>query len=62
MYIQGSKVLDASYINSLADTVQTWQRWFWYMLIILFGADKTYKLIRGTSMLNSGNYQGGNNK
>lgn len=61
-YIDNDKVFDASYINNMAETVKEWQRWLWYILIILMGMNNGYKLIRGTDLINFKNYEGGEGK
>lgn len=58
-FYKGIKFVDASYINSLAPMLIEWQRWFWYILIGLMGLNNTYKLIRGTNLIDGKNYDGG---
>lgn len=50
-YIGDNKVFDASYVNNLAVTISNWQRFFWWIVIILIGANNAYKLIRGTDLI-----------
>lgn len=51
LYIGTSKVLDASYVNSFAEVVKSWQRWFYYVLIALYNMNSIYKLIRNGEMI-----------
>lgn len=53
-YVNGHKVFDASYVNSKASTIRDWQRWFYYILIALYGMNNGYKLIRGGSVVGGG--------
>lgn len=50
-YIGGNKVFDSSYINNLASTISNWQRFLWWIVIILIGSNNFYKLIRGTDLI-----------
>lgn len=55
-YIGNNKVFDASYVNNLADMVKLWQRWFWYILIVLWYMNNVYKMIRGSDAVRGMEY------
>lgn len=47
LYLKGGKVFDSQHVNSFAETLKAWQRWFYYIAIALFNMTSLYKLIRG---------------
>lgn len=57
-YLYGYKVFDASHINDMAESLKNWQRWFWYILIVLWYMNNVYKMIRGSNMVDFKAYDG----